>query len=188
MALPDVAPQEVRDFDPGALISGPAPGAELERMHATARMQPGVSGGDLVDAEGALVGIAIGDDDGRFEAIPLRDICVLHAGRDSQTAGTLTNRLGKAFADCAAAIDDVSTADKAAFEALTDHCAVAMNHGQLLEAGRHLAQAGAFGAAAELHEQAVRQVSNPINARLSLLLSLQLDSRFEDMIEHARFC
>ncbi|MDJ0821277.1 MAG: trypsin-like peptidase domain-containing protein [Paracoccaceae bacterium] len=77
----DLARQEVRVFDPGALIAGPVPEAELGRLHVTAQMQPGVSGGALVDADGELVGIAVGGGDGRFEAIPLADIRALLEGR-----------------------------------------------------------------------------------------------------------
>ena len=58
---------------------------------------------------------------------------------------------------------------------------------QLLEAGRILAQAGEFDSAADLHGQAAEQVPNSINARLSLLVSLQLGARFEDMLPHARW-
>ncbi len=184
----DIARQEIRVFDPGELIAAPASEAELGRIHVTAQMQPGVSGGALVQSDGELVGIAVGGGDGRFEAIPLVDVRALLAGRaDDEAAAPLTARLGRAYADCAAGIDSATTGRAAALDSLIDPCSIAMNHGQLLEAGRVLAQAGEFDGAAQLHGQAVRQVPNSINARISLLVSLQLGARFEEMTEHARF-
>ena len=70
----DLARQEVRVFDPGKLIARPAKGADLGRLHVRARMQPGVSGGALVNERGELVGIAVGGGDGRFEAMPLEAV------------------------------------------------------------------------------------------------------------------
>ena len=61
-----------------------------------------------------------------------------------------------------------------------------MNHGQLLEAGRILARARDFAGAIALHGEAARQVPNSINARISLLVSLQLAGRFVEMTGHAR--
>ena len=183
----DIARQEVRVFDPGDLIAGPSPEADLGRIHVTAQMQPGVSGGALVQSNGDLVGIAVGGGDGRFEAIPLKDIRALLDGRTDELAAPVTARLGQAFATCAAAIDAASAGQIASVDTLTEPCSIAMNNGQLLEAGRVLAQAGDFDAAAQLHRQAVRQVPNSINARKSLLVSLQIGARFQEMTEHARF-
>ncbi len=183
----DVSRQEVRVFAPGTLIAGPAEGAELGRIHVTARMQPGVSGGALVDGNGNLVGIAVGGGDGRYEAIPLAQVERLLDGRNSDVASALTGWLGQAFAECADRIDSAESGAVIEPNALADICSTALNHGQLLEAGRILARAGAFDGAVTLHRQAVRQVPNSINARLSLLVSLQLGARFEDMIEHARW-
>ena len=56
----------------------------------------------------------------------------------------------------------------------------------MLEAGRLLARAGDFYRAIALHGQAARQVPNSINTRISLLVSLQLGGRFEEMTGHAR--
>ncbi len=183
----DVSRQEVRVFAPGTLIAGPAEGAELGRIHVTARMQPGVSGGALVDGNGNLVGIAVGGGDGRYEAIPLSQVERLLDGRNGDAASALTRWLGEAFAECADRIDSAESGAAMEPSALAEICSTALNHGQLLEAGRILARAGAFDGAVALHGQAVRQAPNSINARLSLLVSLQLGARFEDMIEHARW-
>ena len=184
----DIARKLVRVFDPGGLIARPAEGADLGRLHVRARMQPGVSGGALVDRDGALVGIAVGGGEGRFEAIPLKGLRALLALRADADAARVTRRLGRAFADCAARMDAFRprAAQEPARDALSGACAAAMNHGQLLKAGRLLARARDFDGAIALLGQAARQVPNSINARLSLLVALQLAGRFAEMTGHAR--
>ncbi|MYH57819.1 MAG: trypsin-like serine protease [Boseongicola sp. SB0675_bin_26] len=183
----DVDRREVRVLDPGTLIAGPAEGAELGRIHVTARMQPGFSGGALVDEAGNLVGIAVGGGEGRYEAIPLAQVARLLDGRSSDAASELTEWLGRAFAKCADQIDAGESGAKVEPQAVVDICSTAFNQGQLLEAGRMLARSGSFDDAAMLHGQAVRQTPNSINARLSLLASMQLAARFKDMTEHAEW-
>lgn len=182
----DVARQEVRVFAPGDLLAPPAPGAPLGRLHVGAVMQPGVSGGALVDDEGALVGIAVGGGEGRYEAIPVAQVLQALDARSHADAAVVSERLGTAYAACARLIETVvqTPAEAGALEA---DCARADNPGQLLEAGRVLARAGDIDGAIALHEQAVAQVPNSANARLSLLVSLQLGARFEDMLPHARW-
>ena len=184
----DLARQEVRVFDPGGLIARPAQGAELGRIHVRARMQPGVSGGALVDERGELIGIAVGGGDGRFEAMPLKAVRALLDLSESAKADEVTLRLGKALSDCAARMDAIRprSASQSDRDALAKACAAAMNHGQLLEAGRILARARDFAGAIALHGEAARQVPNSINARISLLVSLQLAGRFVEMTGHAR--
>ncbi|WP_424971740.1 trypsin-like peptidase domain-containing protein [Dinoroseobacter sp. S76] len=182
----DISRAEIRVFEPGGLIAPPATGAELGRLHTRARMQPGVSGGALLDAEGQLLGIAVGGGDGRYEAIPLRDLTRLIALQEDPTAEPITETLGTAFAACATALEDARSTPPDPTR-LAETCAAGQNHGQLLEAGRALSQLGAFEAAATLHGAAVEQVPNSINARMSLLVSLQLGARFAEMTPHARW-
>ncbi|WP_420336480.1 trypsin-like peptidase domain-containing protein [Roseibium sp.] len=185
----DVARREIRVFEPGDLIMPPAEGAELGRLHVRAHMQPGVSGGALVGEDGRLTGIAVGGGDKRFEAIPVSAVEELLRQREDPEADRITRRLGKNFVACAAAIEAAANAQNRAEQTgqVAQACAQSSNHGQLLEAGRVLAQSGEFDAAADLHRQAVQQVPNSINSRLSLLVSLQLGARFEEMTEHARW-
>jgi tetratricopeptide (TPR) repeat protein len=188
----DIARRQVRVFEPGTLIAGPAKGAPLGRIHVTARMQPGVSGGALVDDDGRLVGIAVGGGEGRFEALPAGEIEELLAARDAADAAAVQSELGAALVSCATAIDGArGTARGQPFEesvaaVLTGDCRTSENLGQFMEAGRLLGMAGDFDAAAALHEAAVAQVPNSISARISLLVSLQLAGRFQDMLPHAR--
>ena len=179
----DIARQEVRVFDPGGLIAKPDEDADLGRLHVRSRMQPGVSGGALVDERGELAGIAVGGGDGRFEAIPVASVRALLAMRSDPSAADVTRRLGEALSDCAAMMDAIraSPAEKGESDNLVKACAATMNHGQLLEAGRILARAGDFEGAIALHGQAAKLVPNSINARISLLVSLQLAGRFEEM-------
>lgn len=185
----DIARREVRVFEPGDLIFEPAKSAALGRLHVRARMQPGVSGGALVDENGHLAGIAVGGGDGRYEAMPLTALKRLLQEQDSPEALRITNRLGINFVACANAIDTVLTGERqeAELELLARTCKASSNPGQLLEAGRLLAQAGDFDAAVSLHKQAADKVPNSINSRMSLLVSLQLAGRFEDMTDHARW-
>ena len=184
----DIARKAVRVFASGPLIARPAKGAELGRLHVRSRMQPGVSGGALVDQRGELVGIAVGGGEGRFEAMPLEGVRALLALRTDARAAEVTRMLGTALADCAARMDAIRprTASETDRAALLQACAATMNHGQLLEAGRILARARDFDGAIALHGQAARQVPNSINARISLLVSLQLAGRFVEMTGHAR--
>ena len=184
----DIALKAVRVFEPGGLIARPAQGAELGRLHVRARMQPGVSGGALVDERGELVGIAVGGGEGRFEAMPLDAVRALLAMREDTQAREVTLRLGRALSDCAARMDAIRprSASRSDRDGLLKACAATKNHGQLLEAGRILARARDFAGAIELHGQAARQVPNSINARISLLVSLQLAGHFVEMTGHAR--
>lgn len=187
----DAAQQVVRVFAPGDKILDPAQGAALGRLHVSARMQPGVSGGALVDAEGRLAGIAVGGGDGRFQAIPISQIQRLLNGRGAASAALVQRTLGAAYADCQTRIESVGAAGREtpADErlALEEICLESANYGQLLDAGRVLGQAGDAAGAQRLHSAAVAQVPNAINARISLLVSLQLGGRFAEMIPHARW-
>nr|WP_286190231.1 trypsin-like peptidase domain-containing protein [Labrenzia sp. R4_2] len=184
----DIARKQVRVFDPGELLSPPARDGVFGRLHVTAQMQPGVSGGGLVDTAGRLVGIAVGGGDGRFEAIPLGDVTKLFDLRSDPQAHQVTEELGSGFEACAALLDASGGGQTGTTEAtdVTSICSKAANHGQLLKAGRILAQAGQFDEAIRMHGQAVEQVPNSINSRMSLLVSLQLGGRFAEMTGHAR--
>lgn len=185
----DVARQEIRVFDPGELLLPPAEGAAFGRLHVTARMQPGVSGGAVLGPDGALAGIAVGGGEGRYEAIPLKDVRQLLALRDDAAAASTQAALGAAFVRCAEALDaaDAATPEPSAVEMITESCAAANNYGQLLRAGRVLARARQVDGAIAMHDAAVAQTPNSINARISLLVSMQLGGRFEEMLPHARW-
>jgi len=189
----DISKQEIRVFPPGELILEPAENAHRGRLHVTSVMQPGVSGGALVDQTGRLAGIAVGGGDGRFEALPIQAVADLLAGQGAPGAEAVQKNLGEALARCAAAIETAGRTPRGqAFDetlktTLTTDCRNSENVGQYLEAGRLLGIAGQFKRAIQLHEAAVTEVPHSINARLSLLVSLQLAGRFKDMLPHAHW-
>ena len=189
----DIARQEVRVFPPGELILEPSAEGLRSRLHVMAVMQPGVSGGALVDQTGQLAGIAVGGGEGRYEALPMAAIGELLAGRDAADAEAVQRRLGEALVRCASAIETArgtsrgEALDESLADMLTKHCRASENAGQYLEAGRVLALAGQFDEAIALHGAAVAEVPHSINARVSLLVSLQLGGRFQDMLPHARW-
>ena len=113
-------------------------------------------------------------------------------GRDAPDAASVQAELGRALADCETALEKIETAEagRAAarlIEKIRTACISAENEGLYLEAGRALAMAGAFVQAIALHQAAVEQVPHSLNARLSLLVSLQLAGRFKAMLPHAEF-
>ncbi|MGH1482077.1 MAG: trypsin-like peptidase domain-containing protein [Geminicoccales bacterium] len=189
----DIARQEIRVFSPGELILESADEALRGRLHVTAVMQPGVSGGAVVDQAGRLVGIAVGGGEERYEALPLAALAELLAGRDAAGAEAVQQDLGEALVRCASAIESAravprgQTLGEPLFERLTGDCRLAENAGQYLEAGRVLALAGHFDEAIALHSAAVAETPHSINARLSLLVSLQLAGLFQEMLPHARW-
>ncbi len=183
----DVSRQEVRVFDPGEVLLPPAENARLGRLHVTALMQPGVSGGALVDSDGRLIGIAVGGGEGRYEAIPVDDVNTVLDLRVDPAASAVHSSLGSALARCEQAIEDLKRGPTAKPGMVFQVCRDSENQGQFLQAGRALAKNGNIAPAIRLHQLAVEQTPNSINARLSLLVSLQLGGRFEDMLSHARW-
>ena len=189
----DVARKLIRVFKPGRLRSSPADGAALGRLHVTAQMQPGVSGGALVAEDGTLVGIAVGGGEGRNEAVPLEQVRNLLEGLNASGAVQLQLRLGVAFESCAGAIDTAQRrrrgqrADADVVSKLKTSCLESRNPGQHLKASRLLAFARQYDASIALSKAAVDQVPNSINARVSYLVALQLAGRFDEMLEHARW-
>lgn len=189
----DVVKKRIRVFKPGRLLRGPATGAPLGRVHVAAQMQPGVSGGALVDAKGRLIGIAVGGGEGRNEALPIAGVKALLEGRSNAAAEASQKVLGQALEACEAALDKAQRLrrgqrpEPAVLSALTSSCSTSENPSLLLRAGRQLAFARAFDDAIRLTNAAVEQTPNSINARISLLVSLQLAGRFEQMLPHARW-
>lgn len=180
----DISRRQVRVFQPGELILPPADGALFGRLHVTSFMQPGVSGGALVDGSGKLAGIAVGGGQGRYEALPADDIQDLLALSEASNAKERQMQLGLALSNCVEILEAGASGN---VNGIVAACSNALNYGQYLEAGRMLAQAGHFEEAVVQHQAAVDQVPNSLNARLSLLVSLQLAGRFQDMLPHAYF-
>ncbi|MEM8796241.1 MAG: trypsin-like peptidase domain-containing protein [Pseudomonadota bacterium] len=187
----DVARREIRVFEPGKTIIPPAEDVPFARHHVTSRMQPGVSGGALVNETGELVGIAVGGGEGRYEALPLPQVKRLLEGQDDTRATAIQADLGRFYVLCAAALDAARETprgrphDPGLVDAMRDTCLAAENPGQMIDAGRMLGIGRATDEAIRVHEAVVARTPNSINARLSLLVSLQLGGRFPEMLPHA---
>ena len=189
----DTARREIRVFEPGEAILPLAKDAPFARLHVSSRMQPGVSGGALVNEEGKLTGIAVGGGAGRYEALSLFQVDKLLEGTENESADIVQRNLGQSFVLCANAIDAARETPRgrahepSTVSALSDHCLNGENPGQMIEAGRVLGIGRAINEAIVLHEAVVARTPNSINARLSLLVSLQIGGRFPEMLPHARW-
>jgi len=185
----DIDRRAVRVFGEGKLVFGPADGAPLGRIHVTSLMQPGVSGGALINQKGELVGIAAGGGEGRYEAIPLDDVAELMFGYGAPGAEAVQQDLGTALVACRETIDtfDPQTALAGTGQApqIADLCAASQNYGLVLEAGRALGRAGYFEEALMLQKVAAEQVPNSLNAWVSVMVSLQAAGRTGELKEPA---
>ena len=178
------------------LILPPAAGAPLGRLQVTPRAcSRGSAAARLLDAEGRLVGIAVGGGEGgegRYAALPAGEIRELLALRDAPEAAAVQAALGAALSGCADAVERAERAGRGPLPdqialALAESCRASENLGHYLEAGRLFGLAGDFERAIALQSAAVAQAPNAINARIALLVSLQLAGRIAEMLPHARW-
>ncbi|MEM1307621.1 MAG: trypsin-like peptidase domain-containing protein, partial [Pseudomonadota bacterium] len=141
----DIARREIRVFQPGKLLRPPAPNAPLGRLHVSSQMQPGVSGGALVDLQGRFIGIAVGGGEGRNEAIPVSQVVRLLNQRAVARAAERHALLGRELEACAMSLDAAEQkrggrdAAPQTIAEVARSCAAANNLGQLLRATRILA-------------------------------------------------
>jgi S1-C subfamily serine protease len=178
----DVARSEVRVYAPGALLLPPAEGYDLARLHHTAANQPGNSGGALVDAEGNFVGVLTSGGEGRYEALPARELTdVIAASGPAAVEESLA--LGAAYRACTEAVE----AAEPVVERLIEDCRAANNRQLLDQAAAALGQVGELDSAIALSEQALAQDPNSINGRLTMVVSLHLAGRFAEAVSHARW-
>ncbi|EFO30476.1 putative protease signal peptide protein [Roseibium sp. TrichSKD4] len=185
----DISQRKVRVFPQGELISAPADSAPLGRLHVTAHMQPGVSGGALVNAEGDLIGIATSGGQGRFEAIPLDDVAELILLRGSPYAYSTFEKLGATLRKCKVELEAVKER-KAALtngqaDELAELCLSSENYGLFQEAGDTLGRQNHLPEAIALHQAALKQVPNSLNSRLSLLTAFQQAEEYKKMVAPA---
>lgn len=187
----DITNGDVRVFRPGKWVAGPAEGVLLGRIHTTAEMQPGVSGGALINEKGELVGISVGGGDGHNEAIPASQITLLLELTKSPIATNIHFETNQRFVACEKALETTRKIYQRPIGTQTidnvhERCLVSGNAGQYLEAGNFLGKTGEFEKAIALHEALVQMVPNSVNGRIALLISLQYGGRVNDMVPHAR--
>ena len=186
----DVGRGRIRVYKAGRVLRPPAAGKPLARLHHTAPSQPGNSGGALVDAMGRLVGIVTSGGEGRFEAIPAREITRLEA-LSGPAHGAAHARTGRATRQCTEAVDAAGASRQqmapAHIQFITERCR-ASNNRQLLDlAGQALGRRGHFAESAALFEAALEQDPNALNTRLGLVVTLHLARRYTDELPHLRF-
>lgn len=186
----DIGQRAIRVFPEGAVLRAPAKGKSLARLHHTAYTQPGVSGGALVDAGGAFVGIATSGGSGRFEAIPASRLAALK-DQSGEAHAARSAEIGRAYRDCTIDIEDAQreaeTLSEDAAERIERRCAETGNRQLFDLAGQTLARARRLDAAAGLFERSLEIDPNAVNARIGLVITLMFARRNEDALEHVRW-
>ncbi len=183
----DTGTRRVRAYAAGRLILAPAEGKPLARLYHSAHSQPGNSGGALVDARGRLVGIVAAGGEGNNEAIPVRAIAALQAETGPAFAAQAQAR-GAATRVCGAALDRAARTgprlSEAHADALERACAESGNRQFLDLAGQALGRSARHGRALVLFERALDEDPNAINARIGLVVTLQLARRYGEAVPH----
>ncbi|MEL6289247.1 MAG: serine protease, partial [Pseudomonadota bacterium] len=95
----DLSQRQIRVYLEGRVISPPADGYALARLHHTAHTQPGNSGGAVVNDAGELVGIATSGGAGIFEAVSVQRIDAVRAASGGGHADR-HRRLSAAYRSC----------------------------------------------------------------------------------------
>ncbi|MEE9210504.1 MAG: serine protease [Kiloniellales bacterium] len=183
----DIESGRVRAHAPGRLLRAPAPGKPLARIHHAAHSQPGHSGGALVDVRGRLVGIVASGGEGNNEAIPAAAIAALLAERGPAYAEAARAR-GAATRVCTEALERAAHVgprlNEALAKALEHACAKSGNRQALDLAGQALGRAARHARAIALFERALAEDPNAINARIGLVVTLQLARRYGAAAPH----
>ena len=183
----DIATRRVRATAPGRPVLAPAPGKPLARLYHSAPSRPGHSGGALLDRQGRLIGIVASGGEGNNEAIPAAGVVALLAARgpayaeDSQARGAATRVCSDAL-DRAARVGP--RLNEALAEALERACAASGNRQFLDLAGQALGRSARHERAIALFERALEEDPNAINARIGLVVTLQLARRYGAAVPH----
>ena len=183
----DVARGYIRAYEPGRMLIPIAEGKPLARLHHSAATQPGNSGGALVDDAGRLVAIAASGGEGRFEAIPAREIARLRE-ESGPTHAEASRAIGAAVADCTEQLDALHgrprALDPTRAERLIGICRASGNRQLLDLTAQTLGRAGFFEESRALFEAALEEDPHAINSRLGLVITLHLARRYADELPH----
>lgn len=184
----DVGRGEVRVYPPGGLLLKPDAGSPYGRLHHTAYTQPGNSGGALVDGDGRLVGIVASGGEGRFEAIPVREIERLKQLSGPEFAAQ-SAKLGAATRQCVELLEAPVQGPLSNARADDIHatCSSTANRQFFDLAARTLGQARRIDLALDLSNRALARDANALNSRLILLTILHIARRYEEELPHIVF-
>ena len=184
----DVGRGRIRVYPPGAYLLRPDSAAPHGRLHHTAYTQPGNSGGALVDQQGRLVGIVASGGEGRFEAIPVREIERLKQLSGAEFAAQST-ALGIATRRCVELLEAPAQRTLSNERAGDLHatCSATANRQLFDLAARTLGQARRIDLALDLSNRAFARDANAFNTRLILLTTLHIARRYEEELPHIAF-
>lgn len=186
----DLSARSIRVFPEGEVLKRPASGKPHARLHHTAHSQPGTSGGAVLTAEGAFVGIATSGGAGRFEAIPAARIAALRAASGEEYAAR-SAEIGKAYRDCTLILEKArrsrdSLPEDVAAE-MRRSCTASGNRQLFDLAGQVLGRNRMFEDSVAFFEKALEKDPNAINTRVSLVVTLLFARRAEEALEHVRW-
>ncbi len=183
----DIETRRVRATGPGRPLLAPAAGKPLARLYHSAPSRPGHSGGALLDRQGRLVGIVASGGEGNNEAIPAAGVVALLAARGPAYAEAARAR-GAATRVCSDTLDRAAHTgprlNETRAKTLERACAASGNRQFLDLAGQALGRSARHQRAIALFERALEEDPNAINARIGLVVTLQLARRYAAAVPH----
>lgn len=183
----DVMRRLVRAYPPGRRTL-PIDIAPYARLHHSAYSQSGNSGGALVDGQGRLVGIVTSGGEGRFEAVPARDIARLRrlsGDRFTERHG----EIGKAYRVCIETLEQLprrGILPETIADRLVNFCRASKNRQLFDLAAQALGRGRRLKRAITMSEAAVERDANAINTRLALAINLHIAGRYREELPHIK--
>ncbi|MEX0502417.1 trypsin-like peptidase domain-containing protein [Alphaproteobacteria bacterium LSUCC0719] len=168
-----------RVYRPGDWAQYPKDGASTRaRIHTNANALPGNSGGAVVDAEGALVGILASGDGKISEVIPAVHIFAT-ADRMSASHAVPFSRVGRAIRECADALYDSASIQRDPpadlVSVIETRCLESGNKQLLDQAGQSFGRWWMFAQSRSFLERSLDLDPDSPNSLMSLAVTLHLD-------------
>ncbi len=186
----DIGTRKIKAFPKGRVLLKPEPGKPHARLHHTAYSQPGTSGGALVNASGALVGLATSGGEGRFEAVPAARIAALKAVSGPSHASR-SAVIGRAYRECTLLVEKAIRSNdvlpESVAKTLTQTCEASGNRQLFDLAAQALGRSRKFDASVAFFERALDKDPNAINSRIGLVVTLMFARRHEQAVPHVHW-
>ena len=179
----DIGRGAVRVYAPGTIIAVPPPDAPGAHIHHTAESGPGNSGGALVTADGALVGIIAAGGEGRNEAVPAARIAELK-DRSGPAFESASLALGGALRNCVLGLEGLhgQRPTPEVLRPIAETCEASANRQLMDNAAQRLAQSGDRDGAEALLARSLAIDPNAPNTLISQAITLHLARRFADSL------